>query len=246
METTAATESFDKSPLYVQVARDLRDKILAGILKPGDRIAPELELCQTYNVSRITIRHSIEELVRERLVTRERAKGTFVRDWNTAEQGDHYTMSQGFANEMRELGKHAITLWADVSVEKADAKLSRLLGIEIGDKTLLLCRTRGTGNKPFVYFKTYLTWRDDYPLNSDAYYGSLYELLRQRGIEMVNVSECVEAVTAPRDICGLLGIGPNKPVLKRTRSTKQANGSLREYTESYYIGSEYQYFITFS
>ncbi|MBC8845373.1 GntR family transcriptional regulator, partial [Escherichia coli] len=68
------------SPLYAQIADDLREKIQTEVWQTGDKIPPELDLCELYNVSRITVRKAIDELVRENLLYRERAKGTFVRD----------------------------------------------------------------------------------------------------------------------------------------------------------------------
>ncbi len=111
----------DASPLYAQIADDLREKIQSGIWKTGDKIPPELDLCELYNVSRITVRKAIDELVRENLLYRERAKGTFVRDWEEAED-EHFTLVRSFTNEMKELGKKAATLHAEVEVINADKK----------------------------------------------------------------------------------------------------------------------------
>lgn len=67
---------YDASPLYAQIADDLREKIQTEVWQTGDKIPPELDLCELYNVSRITVRKAIDELVRENLLYRERAKGT--------------------------------------------------------------------------------------------------------------------------------------------------------------------------
>ncbi|MFD2385848.1 GntR family transcriptional regulator [Enterococcus rivorum] len=44
------------TPLYNQIADDLRFKIVANEWSTGEKIPPELELCMLYNVSRITVR----------------------------------------------------------------------------------------------------------------------------------------------------------------------------------------------
>ncbi len=112
---------YDASPLYAQIADDLREKIQSEVWQTGDKIPPELDLCELYNVSRITVRKAIDELVRENLLYRERAKGTFVRDWEEAED-EHFTLVRSFTNEMKELGKKAATLHAEVEVINADKK----------------------------------------------------------------------------------------------------------------------------
>lgn len=65
------TINYDSTiPLYIQIAEELRMNIISEKWKPGTKIPPELELCDTYHVSRITIRKSIEELVKDKLVYR--------------------------------------------------------------------------------------------------------------------------------------------------------------------------------
>ena len=58
----------DKSrpiPLYYQVKESLLEKIKSNQFKVGDLIPSESELQEEYNVSRITIRRAIQELVQE-------------------------------------------------------------------------------------------------------------------------------------------------------------------------------------
>ena len=66
------------TPLYEQIHGDMSSKIAARHWKPGQRIPPEMELCDLYGVSRITIRKAIEDLVRSGHLVRHRGKGTFV------------------------------------------------------------------------------------------------------------------------------------------------------------------------
>lgn len=124
---------YDASPLYAQIADDLREKIQTEVWQTGDKIPPELDLCELYNVSRITVRKAIDELVRENLLYRERAKGTFVRDWEEAED-EHFTLVRSFTNEMKELGKKAATLHAEVEVINADKKIALQLGLSVGTR----------------------------------------------------------------------------------------------------------------
>ena len=51
--------------LYVQLQNILREKILSGDYRVGEKIPPENELCEIYNVSRITVRKAIDTLVQE-------------------------------------------------------------------------------------------------------------------------------------------------------------------------------------
>ncbi len=65
-------------PVYVQIRESLRAEITGGLLKRGEQLPSENELASKYNVSRMTIRESIEDLVDEGLLYRRHGVGTFV------------------------------------------------------------------------------------------------------------------------------------------------------------------------
>ena len=48
-------------PLYKQLKDRIKEAILSGELKPNQKIPSELELSQTYQISRITVRNAISE-----------------------------------------------------------------------------------------------------------------------------------------------------------------------------------------
>jgi DNA-binding LacI/PurR family transcriptional regulator len=73
---TASPES--PLPLYHQVKRMIIGEIQKKKLQKGDCIEKELDLCKKYNVSRITVRHAIADLVRENILYRVSGKGTYV------------------------------------------------------------------------------------------------------------------------------------------------------------------------
>ena len=64
--------------LYSQVENNLRQQIISGELGVGEKIPTELELCERYSVSRITVRRAVQNLVDEGLIYRLRGKGSFV------------------------------------------------------------------------------------------------------------------------------------------------------------------------
>lgn len=66
------------SPLYKQLIQKLRDDIASGVYPLHSRIPSELELCETYQVSRVTVRKALAALTQEGLLNRQQGKGTFV------------------------------------------------------------------------------------------------------------------------------------------------------------------------
>ena len=67
-----------QQPLYQQLIVKIRDKIRSGEYKPGDKIPTEKDLSLIYNVSRITVRRTIEELCNQGYLSKCQGKGTFV------------------------------------------------------------------------------------------------------------------------------------------------------------------------
>ena len=53
------------APLYLQLASYIRIQIQAGVLKPGDKMIAENDLCEILNVSRTTIRQCMNQLTEE-------------------------------------------------------------------------------------------------------------------------------------------------------------------------------------
>jgi len=66
------------SPMYRQIAEDLRAEIESGLLEPGQQLRTELELREHYGASRNTIRDAIKSLTNLGLVETKPGQGTFV------------------------------------------------------------------------------------------------------------------------------------------------------------------------
>ena len=65
-------------PLYHQVQHLIRYRVSKGEYVPGAQIPSENELCRELDVSRVTVREALRELVREHLLIKVQGKGTFV------------------------------------------------------------------------------------------------------------------------------------------------------------------------
>lgn len=68
-----------KQPLYQQIYNQLKEDILTNQLKENDQLPTELELSESYQVSRITSKRALGELENEGLIYRIRGKGSFVK-----------------------------------------------------------------------------------------------------------------------------------------------------------------------
>ncbi|HRY53704.1 MAG TPA: GntR family transcriptional regulator [Spirochaetia bacterium] len=65
-------------PLYEQLKQTVIHDIVSGRYKHGERLPSEIALAAAYNISRITVRRAISELVAEGYLSSQQGKGTFV------------------------------------------------------------------------------------------------------------------------------------------------------------------------
>ena len=66
------------TPLYQQVAADIRQKIVSGAMPVGTQLQPHRELAASYGVSVVTINKALSGLVTEGILNSRVGRGTFV------------------------------------------------------------------------------------------------------------------------------------------------------------------------
>ncbi len=72
---------------YQKVIEWITENIDSGVLKPGEKIPSENELCAKFDLSRQTIRHAIAQMAEDGLLESRRGSGTYVAD-QRAEDGE--------------------------------------------------------------------------------------------------------------------------------------------------------------
>lgn len=71
-------DRFNQEKLYLQLTRIFLGEITSGRWQLEKQIPTEEDLCKNYNVSKITVRQAINNLVTEGYLTKIQGKGTFV------------------------------------------------------------------------------------------------------------------------------------------------------------------------
>ena len=102
------------SPLYEQLASYIKIQIQAGILKPGDQMITEANLCKILNISRTTVRQCMDRLVEEGLLVRYRGRGSFIAD-SKMKRNINYLYN--FTENMKELGANPNSIVLKSEVE---------------------------------------------------------------------------------------------------------------------------------
>ena len=70
--------NMDSTPIYEQITRQIKAKILGGELQPGEALPSMRLLAKELRISVITTKRAYEELEREGLITSQTGRGSFV------------------------------------------------------------------------------------------------------------------------------------------------------------------------
>ena len=76
----ASTGDAERVSLYIRLAASLRSRLAAGEWTPGLRLPTVEQLADEYGVARVTVRHALQLLAGDGLVTSTQGRGTVVTD----------------------------------------------------------------------------------------------------------------------------------------------------------------------
>ncbi len=109
----------ESTPLYQQVAADIRRKIASGAMPVGHQLQPHRELAISYGVSVVTINKALSGLVTEGLLTSRVGRGTFVADRPGAADASKRGDMIGFV--LRDVSSPFFSVVAHAAQQAADA-----------------------------------------------------------------------------------------------------------------------------
>jgi len=213
-----------------------RDRLLAALPGPGERLGAERELAERLGVSRSTIRAALADLERGGVVRRARGRagGIFVaerkveRDLTSLAGLPAYLRRQGFQPDARVLSTATI---------EADAETAEALGASASAPVLEIVRVRLADGEP-ISLERALFPAERFPdLLDHALGGSLYELLQtQYAVVPGEAEERIEVVAAGAAEARLLGLPRGAPLLAVARTAWDADGRAFERSHDLFRG----------
>lgn len=165
---------------YEQIALDLQDKILSGKYKENEQLPLEKEMCEHYNVSRITIKKAVDKLVMSGLVIKRRGSGTFVKsvDNENVHEISKSKQFSGFTNAY--LDKKVTSKIIDFKVVNPTEEIAKKLKMNSSDFVYYICRVRYADNEPYVIEYTYMPIDIVIGLKRDILEKSIYEYIEKK------------------------------------------------------------------
>jgi GntR family transcriptional regulator len=230
--------------LYLQVKESLADKIKDDEFAIGSYLPTERELCEEFDVSRITVRRALEELEDEGFVVKERSKGVKVINQSIQYIKSALNQYQGFHAKMRNKGLEPMSFLSEWEVTDLPEKFfNNFSGIEdyYGKQILLLKRLLGVEKKPMIYLRTYLT--KETKINVEDYQGgSLYSLIKKKSGRSIAYSrEYVIAQISTPKMEKLFRVDHKIPILQRNQIGYTKEGRILFFTEAFYNSEIYQH-----
>jgi GntR family transcriptional regulator len=201
-------------PLYLQLEQIIKSEILTGEFSPGEKIPTETELCHAYQVSKITVRQAVLNLVNEGLLVRKQGRGTFIRE-NGIKSASTFKFSGNINNFISDGLKMNEVIPMDITRKGASSKVAKLLDIEEGAEVVEIRRTRNFNNTPVSYIKNYLPLELGKRIKKeDLLTKSMLQILRDKlKIRITNGIQYIEAIVADYDVATALSIDIFSPVL---------------------------------
>lgn len=197
---------------YQAVLMDLQNKILSGIWPENAMIPTEIELCDQFQVSRITVRRALDELVQSGLVRRSRGKGTFVRPFKQYSEYYNGLLSQDGIETTHEILNQVLS---DTEYP-ADSELVRnmlpqfKIPFESGETITRIHLVRYIGSLPYavmnIFLPTSLSTRIDRSLLHNSSFLNTFE--QSTGIHIATIHRSFSAVIPDNETCTLLATKP--------------------------------------
>jgi GntR family transcriptional regulator len=224
-------------PLRYQLKEIFRSWISSGIFDSDKRFPSESELQERFQVSRMTIRLALSELVSEGFLVREQGRGSFVARPRVQDQLGRLT---SFTEDMRlrELPTESQVLDFQVI---CDEEVGRRMEISEDEELVQLRRLRLVEGEPLAIQNAFIRHRFCPGIVEQGLVeGSLYKTLEEGyGLRLGRAVQTVGAKPADEYEAKLLSLRVGQPVLVLERLAYLQNGEPLEYVRSAYRGDRY-------
>ena len=235
-------------PLYAQ----LKEKIISDInnetLKYGDKIETEQEIMKKYNLSRITVRRAISELVAEGYLVKKQGKGTFVIK-NKIERKIINTSDSlkimSFTKELKENNIKASSKIIELKIIPGIEEFNQKLGLTKNSKLIFMKRVRYANDSPMTIEENYFSYDKFKGLLEEKIEGSLYELLEKKYnvIPTRSSRQEIEIVKSDEEQSKLLNVPTFEPLFYFSGVTYDENDNPIHIAKRYIIGSKYKFIV---
>ena len=137
----------DSAPLYLRLTRTIEDAVRDGLIGPGDALPSERDIAATADVSRVTVRKAVRDLVERGLLVQRHGSGTFVaKPVERVEQS--LSRLTSFSEDMARRGLAVRSVWLERGVFPALPEEVMALGLSPGERPSAITSSGSAGKTP--------------------------------------------------------------------------------------------------
>lgn len=221
------------TPRHIQISQWLRKKIEERTFKVDEKLPSENELCQKFDVSRVTVRKALQTLENEQLIYRSQGLGSFVSDDRPRQSLIQLT---DFEEDMQRAGMEASSSVIQFRPTDATEQIASKLQIDSGSKVIRLDRLRLGNGQPIAFDVTWLPMFygqliEGYELDEET----IYDILeRDYDIPIDKGYYCIEAENADQYLATHLKIEEGAALLLIDRLSLTIGEKPIYYQKRYY------------
>ena len=196
---------------YLDIKKDILDKILTGVYPQGSIIPNEYELAEMYKVSRPTIRKAVQILVDEGYLEKRKKRGTIVCDPTIRQE--FAQVIQTFDREVKQKGLIPSTKVLTFKKEIAQEEVRKKLDLSEEEEVYKLVRLRYIDDQPNVLVTTYVPCRlfEDL-LEIDFEKESLYQTFHKEEKDIKSIKRKLDVILADETCADLLDVEKGAPL----------------------------------
>ena len=228
-------ESPSSLPLYSSLADALSQAIVEGSLPNGAALPGERALSQSLGLSRVTVRHAIDELVARGILVRRHGARTIV----ARRVEKSLSLLSGFSEDILSRGMTPGLQWIDRRIARPNPAEAMALGIRSADPIVRLRRIRTADTHPIALEHAAVPQSVLPEINFKG--DSLYAALEARGMRPVGGTQRIRAGLMSKAEANLLDAEPGAAMLIVERRCWIAGGRVVEFTETRYNGDSYDF-----
>lgn len=226
------------TPLYMQVANELRKEVLSGEYGENGCIGTHTQLAERFGVSMITIRKAVQILEKEGMVEILQGKGTFVRRSTLVDPLEKLT---GISNMMLSLDMEHQVLVPILELRETPKWMDSDVCEELGEKSLFIRRIICLQGVPIADADMYLPGKyASYFTKEEVENSTVYQIYQSNlGIQLGRGRQVIRAAGADKELARNLEVVENSPVLQIIRKSYDNTGNLIEYMILSYEAGKY-------
>lgn len=226
------------APLYLQLKKSIEDAVNRGLIGPGDALPSERDIAVKADISRVTVRKAVQDLVKGGVLIQRHGSGTFVAQrMERVEQS--LSRLTSFTEDMARRGMAVTSRWLDRGLYAPSPEEMMALGLSSNELVARVARLRIANETPLAIERATLSAST---LPDPAAVGSsLYAALQASGKRPVRAVQRISAANLGSDDADLLEVPAGSAGLHIERISYLASGKVIEFTRSIYRGDAYDF-----